>query len=132
MGAPRRSWPPESVHGTLALALAGLATLAALYALPWRWSGTHVLLCWLLSVNLVTFAYYGYDKRCARQQGRRVPESVLHGLSIAGGSHGAWAAMRTFRHKTIKGRFRFVFWSIVFLQAVLLCWLAWWYWQARS
>ena len=78
MGVPRRSWSPESVHGTLALALAGLATLAALYALPWRWSGTHLLLCWLLSVNLVTFGYYGYDKRCARQQGRRVPESVLH------------------------------------------------------
>ena len=40
--------------------------------------------------------------------------------------------MRTFRHKTIKGRFRFVFWAIVVLQLVLIGWLGWWLWHVQA
>ena len=52
--------------------------------------------CWLVSVNLVTFGYYGYDK--VRSQGGegRVPELVLHGLGAVGGSPGAFLAMWLF------------------------------------
>jgi uncharacterized membrane protein YsdA (DUF1294 family) len=45
---------------------------------------------------------------------------VLHGLALAGGSLGCYAGMRAFRHKTIKGTFRIVFWVIVVLQALLV------------
>src|SRR5207302_6328963 len=75
---------------------------------------------WLVSVNVVAFGYYGYDKGQARQSSRRVPEAVLHGLAFAGGSVGAYAGMRTFRHKTIKGTFRIFFWFIVVMQVLLI------------
>ena len=53
----------------------------------------------------------------------RVPEVVLHGLTFAGGSLGAYAAMKTFRHKTIKGQFRIVFWLIVVVQVAAIGWV---------
>jgi len=96
------------------------------------WTGLNLSLCWLLVLNVLTFAYYGYDKRCAVKAGRRVPEVILHGLSFLGGSPGAYAAMRTFRHKTIKGRFRFVFWVIVVLQVLLIGWLSSYYWHSLT
>ncbi len=52
-----------------------------------------------------------------------MPEAVLHGMALAGGSLGAYTAMRLFRHKTIKGRFRLVFWSIVVLQLAIIAWI---------
>ena len=78
------------------------------------------LLAWLGAVNPVTFFYYGFDKWRAKNGGWRVPEAALHGLSIVGGSLGAFAGMQWFRHKTIKGRFRILFWGIVLLQAALV------------
>jgi uncharacterized membrane protein YsdA (DUF1294 family) len=53
-----------------------------------------------------------------------VPEVVLHGLALAGGSPAALLAMRLFRHKTAKSGFRFVFWVIVAAQALLAAYLA--------
>ena len=58
-----------------------------------------------------------------------VPEMILHGLVAVGGSVGAYTAMEVFRHKTVKGRFRILFWCLVALQVVLIAWLvklAWW------
>lgn len=98
---------------TLGLFLASLAVRGSM-----RWEA--LLVCWLVAVNAVAFAYYGFDKSRARSSGRRVPEVVLHGLAVAGGTLGAYAGMQTFRHKTIKGPFRFVFWFIAGLQAALL------------
>jgi uncharacterized membrane protein YsdA (DUF1294 family) len=93
--------------------------------LTWfAWTG-----CWLAAVNVVTFGYYGYDKGRSKGEQGRVPETVLHGLSALGGSPAAWAAMSFFRHKTIKGKFRILFWCIVVLQLLLVAWiikLIWW------
>jgi uncharacterized membrane protein YsdA (DUF1294 family) len=85
--------------------------------------------CWLASVNVVTIGYYGFDKARARGSEGRVPELVLHGLSALGGSPGAYLAMSLFRHKTVKGSFRILFWCIVILQASLAAYVAkllWW------
>jgi uncharacterized membrane protein YsdA (DUF1294 family) len=128
----RRSWRPEWVHGLLALTLAVLGTLGGMWLFRLSWTVLPVSLCWLLALNVLTFAYYGYDKRCAVKVGRRVPEVILHGLSFLGGSPGAYAAMRTFRHKTIKGRFRFIFWGIVVLQVLLIGWLSWQHWHSLA
>ena len=57
---------------------------------------------WQLSLGIVVFALYGFDKAqaiCIRQ---RVPENVLHLCHIAGGGALALFAMATFRHKTHK------------------------------
>ena len=86
--------------------------------------------CWMLSVNAVTFGYYGYDKMRAQAGSEgRVPEMVLHSLSAVGGSPGAYLAMWLFRHKTVKGSFRILFWCIVLLQLSLAAYVAkllWW------
>ena len=58
------------------------------------------------AVNLVTFAAFGLDKRLARLERRRIPESRLLGLSFATGLFGGWIGMRLFRHKTRKRSFR--------------------------
>jgi uncharacterized membrane protein YsdA (DUF1294 family) len=123
---------PEGFHATLALLLS-LTVMGALL-LPFRHSlGWYIALAaWLAAVNLVTLGYYGFDKSRSRRSGRRVPEKVLHGLALAGGSPGAYAAMRLFRHKTIKGRFRLVFWAIVVLQTALVVWLAVLVWRRHG
>ena len=92
----------------------------------------NLLLCWLLAVNLITFAYYAYDKRRARGARPRVPESVLHGLALAGGTLGAYLGMRLFRHKTVKGSFRLIFWTIAVLQVCLVVAALWRLWKDRA
>jgi uncharacterized membrane protein YsdA (DUF1294 family) len=123
---------PERFHGSVALvlSLAGMALLlwVVRHSLAWY----HAAAGWLLAVNLTAFGYYAYDKWRARQGSRRVPEVVLHGLALAGGSPGAYLAMRLFRHKTIKGRFRTVFWSIVVLQTALVVWVAVLLWRQHA
>ncbi len=68
----------------------------------------------------MTFGLYGYDKRAARRGTWRVPERVLHGLALLGGSPGALLGQRVFRHKTAKRSFQFAFWAIVVLQVALI------------
>jgi uncharacterized membrane protein YsdA (DUF1294 family) len=102
-----------------------LTLTAALAAVLWLGLGRHGtpwagLIAWFAAATLTTFVYYGYDKRQARIGGRRVPELVLHTLAGMGGSVGAYAGMRAFRHKTVKGRFRVVFWLTVVAQVALL------------
>src|SRR5262245_40470500 len=111
---------PVTFHGTAALllALALTAGLLLLFRLPPTWP--YLLAGWLVAVNVTTLGYYGHDKARARGGGRRVPEVVLHGLVVLGGTLGAYLGMRLFRHKTVKGRFRIVFWCIVFLQVMLV------------
>jgi uncharacterized membrane protein YsdA (DUF1294 family) len=75
---------------------------------------------YLLVVSVVTFGFYGFDKYRAIQGGRRIPEMMLHVLTLAGGTLGALAGMYMFRHKTKKLKFRVVFMLIVTLQAAIL------------
>lgn len=75
---------------------------------------------WVLTASIVSFAAYGYDKVVARADvgHRRVPERVLHGIDLAGGSLGGLAARMVFRHKTAKPSFYTVSWTILSLQVV--------------
>lgn len=66
-----------------------------------------MLIYYLLAVNVLTFVVFGLDKWKARQGRWRVPEATLLGLAAVGGSVGAWLAMRLFRHKTQKKKFRY-------------------------
>jgi uncharacterized membrane protein YsdA (DUF1294 family) len=69
--------------------------------------------CAVLSV--VTFLVYAIDKHAARKGHWRVPENLLHLLSLAGGWPGALTAQRALRHKCSKRSFQFVFWLTVVL-----------------
>src|SRR4051812_47598494 len=129
MAAPARRPSPYRVHFAAAAVLAAAGTLAVWSLLSRHNDWAHWLACWLLAVNVVSFGYYGFDKGRARAGARRVPEAVLHTLTAAGGSLGSYAGMRCFRHKTVKGTFRIVFWGIVVLQVLLALALAkrlWW------
>ena len=48
-----------------------------------------VLYGYLLAVNIVTFCTYGIDKYKAKNKKWRIPEKVLIGLALTGGSAGA-------------------------------------------
>jgi uncharacterized membrane protein YsdA (DUF1294 family) len=82
----------------------------------------------LLALNLVTFLLFGWDKRRARRQGWRTPESTLLGFSWLGGFLGGWWGMRVFRHKTRKMSFR-----VKMVLATLLSplWLAVWFYLEK-
>jgi uncharacterized membrane protein YsdA (DUF1294 family) len=119
-GRSSKRMRPQWFHGSIALTLTlvGAAGLVLLFHPTPRWAP--YLAAWLVSISVVTFGYYGYDKGQARRGGRRVPEVVLHGLSVAGGSLGAYAGMHLFRHKTIKGSFQLFFWFVVVMQVLLV------------
>ena len=78
------------------------------------------LVAWFLTITLVTFLTYGYDKAIAGSDTMRVPETILLTLAILGGTFGAIAGMRFFRHKTSKESFRFRFYLIVIAQVIAL------------
>ncbi len=80
----------------------------------------------LLGINLATIFLYGFDKWAAKNDWLRVPEKVLHAVTLLGGTPGAAFAQRTFRHKTQKESFRKLYWAGVFLQVLCLAGATWW------
>ena len=72
-------------------------------------------LYWILvaTMSFIAFAAYGWDKRQAKRDARRIPEQTLHAMAFAGGWPGAWIGQQWFRHKTQKVRFRVVFWCAI-------------------
>jgi uncharacterized membrane protein YsdA (DUF1294 family) len=111
-------------------ALFGFGLAIALTAALWVWLGADLLLAWLVGINVVTFATYGYDKRIAGSEWMRVPERLLLVLALVGGTAGALVGMQVFHHKTLKGSFRIRFWGIVAVQVALIA--AYVYWRLRS
>ena len=59
----------------------------------------------LCVVNLVAFAIYGIDKSKAKKNKWRISEAKLIGIALVGGSIGALAGMKVFRHKTKHTKF---------------------------
>ena len=58
------------------------------------------MLIYLLVVNAVGFSVMLYDKYLARNNLWRIPEKILFGVAILGGSLGCLLGMYTVRHKT--------------------------------
>ena len=59
-----------------------------------------MLTCYLLAINVLSFALMGIDKAKARRNAWRIPEKVLFLAAILGGSVGTLVGMALFRHKT--------------------------------
>jgi uncharacterized membrane protein YsdA (DUF1294 family) len=99
----------------------GVAT--GLTVVLWGWLAIRTrrpVLSYLLSVNLITFALFAYDKWAAKLELLRVPEKVLHGSALLGGSPAALGAQQLLRHKTSKASFQLVFWVIFVAQVGLI------------
>jgi uncharacterized membrane protein YsdA (DUF1294 family) len=106
-----------SVVPFIAAAALALIVNALLPGLGLGWS-------WIFGVSIASFFTYGYDKSIAGRGVTRVPEIVLHALTLSGGTFGSFLGMQLFRHKTQKKSFRLVFWAIVIVQIVVIVLLA--------
>ena len=80
----------------------------------------HLLLYYLLAINLLTFVLYGIDKYKAKHKHWRIPEAVLLWLAVLGGSPAALVAMHLFHHKTLHKKFRYGVPLILIVQIVLV------------
>jgi uncharacterized membrane protein YsdA (DUF1294 family) len=79
-----------------------------------------ILVSWIISMTLLTFLTYGYDKAIADSGRSRVPEWVLLGLAFFGGTLGALAGMFVFKHKTAKRSFQAKLLVVLAVQAGLI------------
>ena len=61
---------------------------------------SHIVIIYLLLINLAAFVLMGLDKRKAKKNLWRIPEKTLFLSAILGGSAGAIAGMYVFHHKT--------------------------------
>lgn len=105
---------PQKSYLIVAAILTGAAA-----GIFWRMGWNPLYGC-LIGVNAVVFSFYGFDKQQAIAQRRRIPEAVLHGLALVGGTPGAFLGQMVFRHKTQKLKFKITFAAIVILQIVLV------------
>lgn len=108
---------PYKFHLLLALILSVGIGIALWYFTP-----IHPLWIYLLTLTLITFFFYGYDKYQAINQKSRIPEVVLHILALAGGTIGAFTGQLIFRHKTKKLSFKLVFITITVVQIGVIVW----------
>jgi len=113
----RQPWwqRPEFSFGAVTLT-AGVALAVVL----WLGFALDGVLSWLIAINLVTLLAYGYDKAVAGSKQTRVPEKVLLGLTVVGGTIGAVAGVWSFRHKSSKGSFQIWLWMIAVAQIALV------------
>jgi len=74
----------------------------------------------LISINLVTFLAYGFDKNAARKGTRRIPENQLHTLEFMGGWCGAIIGQKTFHHKTKKASYQSFFWAMLITEVLAI------------
>ena len=70
--------------------------------------------------NLICFFLMRYDKQCARQGKRRIPERTLFLSAGLFGALGGVLAMHVFHHKTKHWDFKTFFPLMLILQAVIL------------
>ncbi len=69
--------------------------------------------------NFVTFAVYGYDKKCAIKNKRRISERKLIIMGLCFGGIGAFLGMQIFRHKTKHLKFQILIPMFMMLQLVV-------------
>lgn len=70
--------------------------------------GNDMLVFWMVLVSGLSFVAFGADKSRAQQRKKRIPENVLHLLTLIGGVPGSYAGRRWFSHKTLKKPFDLV------------------------
>lgn len=81
---------------------------------------------YVIAVNLMAFAAFGFDKKQAELGVRRTSEAALLGWALAGGTAGAYAGRADFRHKTRKQPFSSHLHSIFIMQSAAIAFLGTW------
>ena len=75
---------------------------------------------WYLLLSLTTYWLYANDKQAAIKHLPRTSERKLQLFGLLGGWPGALLARHRLHHKTVKTRFRMLFWSGVVVNLLLL------------
>ena len=88
--------------------------------LTWAFFGLHWLLSWFIFITLVTFIFFGIDKKRAIDDGIRIPEATLFFLTFILGTVGTLAGMAVFRHKISKESFKIRILLIVIFQVIVI------------
>jgi len=78
--------------------------------------GRKILVIYLISINIIAFLTFGWDKLQARKNRWRVSEKTLFLSVFLGGGLGAIVGMKVWHHKTRKWYFKFGIPVIVILQ----------------
>lgn len=104
----------------VAIVLVIMIPLMIWLKLAWLWA-------YLIGINVAAFVLYGYDKSVAGGSATRIPERVLHGVELLGGTPAAFVGQRVFHHKTQKTSFQVRFWLIVAVQVIVIA--AIWYFR---
>ena len=80
----------------------------------------HIVVIYLVAINVVTFLVYGIDKWKAKHSRWRIREAALLGLAVLGGSVGAWLGMIVWHHKTMHKKFKYGIPIILIAQIALI------------
>ena len=80
----------------------------------------HPLVAYAVAINGALFILYAIDKLFSKIRLSRIPESLLHLLTLLGGTPAAYMAQQILRHKTIKESFRKKFYIIVGFQLLII------------
>ena len=80
----------------------------------------HIVLIYLVTINVVTFFIYGFDKWKAKKSKMRIREIALLGLAVLGGSIGAWLGMKAWHHKTLHKKFKYGVPAIIIIQLAII------------
>ncbi|MBQ4522397.1 MAG: DUF1294 domain-containing protein [Lachnospiraceae bacterium] len=86
------------------------------------------IVSYLFLVNIIAFVLYGVDKKRAKKGEYRISEKTLLLSGAIGGSIGAMAGMKVFRHKTKHKKFVIG----LPLMFILQCLLIWWLWKSMA
>ncbi len=116
-----------SLHLILVMAMAWFVesqyfsrATAAFWVAKWQVALIYVLFLHLISINIVTFLAYGFDKKAAIRKDRRIPENHLHALEFLGGWIGAILGQKIFNHKTKKTSYQSFFWAMLIMEILVI------------
>ena len=77
------------------------------------------ILFYLLIINLITLFVWGYDKKMAKKNSKRISEKSLLWLIFFGGLFGGIIGILVFRHKVSKSTFLLKFLVVGILQLII-------------
>lgn len=77
------------------------------------------LLFWMIVINIIAIVLMKKDKRYAQEDKRRIRESTLLMVALAGGAIGMYYAMFKYKHKTLHKKF--TIWVPVFIVLHFAC-----------
>lgn len=113
--SPKKGPSPNVIFFSLATGIGLGCFVLFSVALPQFWVGLRAL----LATTSTAFVLMGYDKRIAGSSSTRVPELVLWGVALSGGSLGMFLGIQLFRHKTKKASMQFVLLGIFLMQLLI-------------